>query len=286
MLTNPSFEDGWYHPGDVAELQIPNGWLFWYADDPEIENPYSDDDWNQFVRPEVRVLPREHLPEEERELFILQGDHVLKLFKGRGAWYGGILQWLELEPRSTYRFTIKVYPDLVKEYIKGRKVWADDPQGRDGMLCFLVDNTVHRWNHLNPGEWNILSIEFTAPAERFQLGVDFMCPFALTNSGLFCDDWSLEQITAPRGAPRDQYTRVVNVLPNTATLEQALTVFKIAWQDGRQTVSGSYDDAGIGDLDTRIAVLWGVHPEMHDEYTQWYQRFYPGTAVQFRDLPS
>ena len=61
-----------------------------------------------------------------------------------------------------------------------------------------------------------------------------------------------------RGRSRIQYKRKVNVIPETATEEEATAVFKSAWSRGRETVSGSYDDAGIGDLDSRAAVLYGI----------------------------
>jgi hypothetical protein len=284
LLTNPSFEADWHHPSNIPELQIPNGWRFWYREGHE--NPHSEDVWNKFVRPEVRVLLREQLPEAERELFILQGDQVLKIFKGHGAWFGGLSQYLQLEP-GTYRFTVKVYADLVKEYNDAGKVWADDPDQRDGLARFMFNTKGQDWQPLRPGAWNTLALDFLAPEHEFGLGIDFMCPFALANSGVFCDDWSLVKIAEPgtRGAPRTQYDRTVHVLPETATLEQALRVFEIAWKDGHQTVGGSYDDAGIGDLDYRAAILWGIPDEEQEQYHKWYNNWYPDVLVEFQELP-
>ena len=76
MFINRSFEDrnwhptkeyviaGWHFPGvnggnPVPELQLPNYWNIRWAD-YTVPNPYSSDTWNQFVRPEVRVIPRAH----------------------------------------------------------------------------------------------------------------------------------------------------------------------------------------------------------------------------------
>jgi hypothetical protein len=288
LLRNGSFEGGWHHPGGLPELQIPNDWSFWHAGS-EVQNPHSSDTWNRFVRPEVRVLPSLQLPEQERELFILDGNQTLKIFKGNGAWFGRLSQTLQLE-RGTYTLTVKMYADLIKGYDNhGRKIWADDPQGRDGLLRFKLNDHTYDFKSLRPGEWNTFTQEFAADAET-KVAVEVMCPFALTNCGVFADGWALEQVAVPipsgRGAPREQYARTVNVLPAEATLEQAATVFKEAWQRGREAVSGSYDDAGIGDLDVRRAHLYGIPPGKQQEYRDFYHQYYPGVAVTFKPLPT
>ncbi|VAW42496.1 hypothetical protein MNBD_CHLOROFLEXI01-4068, partial [hydrothermal vent metagenome] len=53
LLPNPSFEGGWYHPDDIPELQIPEGWQFAYD---EGDNPLDPASWNVWVPPETRVL--------------------------------------------------------------------------------------------------------------------------------------------------------------------------------------------------------------------------------------
>ena len=67
LLPNPSFENGWYHINGIPELQVPNQWtLDWVAGD----NPLDPDPWNDFVRPESRVLNFDFLPPSEHDLFI------------------------------------------------------------------------------------------------------------------------------------------------------------------------------------------------------------------------
>ena len=63
-MKNGSFEDGWYHPDGIPELQIPNKFVFSYSTS---ENPINSDPANKFVRPEVRVLTigSGQLPTEE-----------------------------------------------------------------------------------------------------------------------------------------------------------------------------------------------------------------------------
>jgi murein DD-endopeptidase MepM/ murein hydrolase activator NlpD len=88
-----------------------------------------------------------------------------------------------------------------------------------------------------------------------------------------------------RGRPRIQYKRTVNVIPETATEKEAIAVFRSAWRRSRETVSGSYDDAGIGDLDSRAAVLYGIPATSQARYLKWYQTHYPGVNVTFAPLP-
>ena len=78
----------------------------------------------------------------------------------------------------------------------------------------------------------------------------------------YWDDAVLEVLYAPEpepeclGLPREDYARTVNVIPQDATSERAEEIFAACWANGRQTVTGSYDDAGIGDLTEKTAVLW------------------------------
>jgi hypothetical protein len=86
-----------------------------------------------------------------------------------------------------------------------------------------------------------------------------------------------------RGAPRVQYAREYWVVSGNATHDQFLQIARLAYPT-RTTVGFSYDDAGVGDLDTRKVVVWG---EEHDRDTllQWYRQHYGGVSVEFRALP-
>lgn len=84
-----------------------------------------------------------------------------------------------------------------------------------------------------------------------------------------------------RGDPREDYARVVHVIPMDTPVEDAAAIFATAWQDGRQTVTGSYDDAGVGNLSDRTAILWNIDREVQPEYREFYEQFYPGVKVVF-----
>jgi hypothetical protein len=88
----------------------------------------------------------------------------------------------------------------------------------------------------------------------------------------------------PRGAPRVDYARVVNVIPPDVTEQVASEIFLRSWRAGRQTTAGSYDDAGIGDLSSRRAVLWELTTEKEAGFEDWYATNYPGVDVSFESL--
>lgn len=84
-----------------------------------------------------------------------------------------------------------------------------------------------------------------------------------------------------RGAPREQYARVFNVIKQSESEERAVEIFRSSWREGKQTVGGSWDDAGIGDLDNRTAVLWNLTPAEMGVAEDWFGQFYPGVNVEF-----
>ena len=84
-----------------------------------------------------------------------------------------------------------------------------------------------------------------------------------------------------RGLPRIQYGRVYNVIPQDATEEQAVRIFRLGWNEAKQTSGGSYDDAGVGDLDSRTAILWDIPLDEQATYRDWFAAWYPGVYVQF-----
>jgi hypothetical protein len=191
-LANPSFEGGWYHPGGVAELQIPDNYHFSYADE-SVDNPYDSNPWAKFVRPEVRVLPSAFLPEHEHDLFILHGDQTLKIFKGNGSWQAELWQDVNLPP-GRYRLTIQIFGDLVKYYENGQKVWADDPAGRDGLVWITFDGqSLIEEMSLRAGQWNVISAVFETN-DGGDVRLRIICPFPLNNNGLFMDDWRIERM--------------------------------------------------------------------------------------------
>jgi hypothetical protein len=192
LLPNPSFEEGWYHLGGAPELQIPNQWhLEW----DEGYNSLDSDPWNEYARPESRVLSSAFLPANEHQLFIWDGAHTLKIFKGTGALYFRFVSYVLLEPGS-YQFEVNVFPDMVDGYTdSGSKIWAPDPLS--GELRFIVDYQRDNWILPIFGQKQTYrhSFEVTSTGS-VRVGVAFRGRWAIENNGWFMDDWSLVQLAS------------------------------------------------------------------------------------------
>lgn len=92
-----------------------------------------------------------------------------------------------------------------------------------------------------------------------------------------------EEDMACRGAPRVQYQRVVHVVPAGVTDAQLSQVIAVARPTG-QTIGTSHDDAGIGDLDSRKAICWGIPSAEQAGIRNFYNQYYPGVVVEFRSF--
>jgi len=189
LLPNPSFEAGWYHPGGVSELQIPEGWQFWYE---EGANSLDPDPWNEWVRPEVRVLASAYLPPAERPLFIWDGNQTVKVFKGYGAIHFELTTNLLLEP-GDYVLEINLFPDLVVGYNNGEKIWAPDPLS--GEVKLIAGNRNTGWLLPTFGQKNRFRYAFTLnQTENVRVGAAMRGRWAIQNNGWFMDDWDLYKL--------------------------------------------------------------------------------------------
>jgi hypothetical protein len=189
ILPNGSFEDGDNLQGGQPELQVPNGWtLEW----DEGRTGFGDEVWDVYVRPEVRVLSTEFLPPSEHALFIWDGEHTVKAFKGYGAISYRLFRDVYLEP-GVYELEINLYPDLIMAWNGNQKVWADDPDS--GEMRFIAPGAPG-WRRVAFGRKNTFTHTFTiGEATNVPLGVAIRGRFAIANNGWFLDDWSLRRVT-------------------------------------------------------------------------------------------
>lgn len=189
-LPNPSFEEGWYHPNGIPELQIPNQWILEWD---EGYNPLAPEPWNNYVRPEVRVLSRDFLPPDEHDLLIWDGIYTVKVFKGNGALSYRLITSRYLEP-GRYQLEINVFPDLVVGYTQdGQKIWAPDP--RSGEVRFTVDGRSGQWILPTFGQKNTIRHTVdVGQAKVVHITVAFRGRWAIQNNGWFMDDWRLTRL--------------------------------------------------------------------------------------------
>jgi len=160
-----------------------------------------------------------------------------------------------------------------------------DPTGGTDPFAYTV-----RWGqgwHIYNGYCQQLEVEATAKADTVTVFLRSDTMWAFKHNDAYWDDVELVAVGTGdgRGAPRAQYERTYNVIPAGATEEQAAAVFIEGWRRSRETAGGSYDDAGIGDLDVRIANLYGIPEEDRPDFIGFYDKHYPGVEVVFKDIP-
>lgn len=189
LLPNSSFEGGWYHPGNIPELQIPADWRFEWD---EGSTGFGNNPWDVYLRPEVRVLAWEYLPPAEHSLFIFGGNKTVKVFKGSGAVSFKLLTDVTLTP-GRYQLEINLFPDLVMAYENGQKVWADDFLAGEVKLQAGASNT--GWLYPTFGQKNSLRYTFTiSQTQTITVGAAVRGRFALLNNGWFLDEWALYRL--------------------------------------------------------------------------------------------
>ncbi|MCI0395554.1 MAG: hypothetical protein L0332_15540 [Chloroflexi bacterium] len=137
------------------------------------------------------------------------------------------------------------------------------------------------------------AVETRAEAGTITLFTRALTQFPFKHNDAYWDDAELITVgetpppppppPADRGKPRIQYERLYVLLPPGANKEWARAVVESTWDDHRYTVGGSADDAGIGDLDSRIVLA--VNPEQWggpDVLRGFFAEHYPG--VRYRTV--
>ncbi|UCC50266.1 MAG: hypothetical protein JSV68_14270 [Anaerolineaceae bacterium] len=189
LIPNGSFEEGHYNQDGIPELQLPNRWRLEWDEGP---TGVGNASWDNYVRPEVRVLSTAFLPPEEHPLYIYNGQHTLKAFKGSGAVSLRLLTDVTLEP-GTYVIEAKMFADIVQDFENNQKVWASDPSSAE--FHFIVGDGGTVWTWQNFGQINVHNWTFTVDElKTMTVGIALRGRYALSNNGWFIDDLSLRRI--------------------------------------------------------------------------------------------
>jgi LysM repeat protein len=192
LLPNPSFEEGWYFFQGVSEWQIPNGWLM--AVD-ESANTLAGGNGGNFLRPEIRVVPKSDIPAREQDQFVFDGQNTIKAFKGGAPTSFAIFTDVSLPP-GAYRLTVNFFPDIVSIYDSGIKVWANQALSSEARI--IVNSGGTEWSVPVPGNKSTLSYDFTVDDEStVRVGAAFRSRFINGNNGWFLDNWSLQSLGIP-----------------------------------------------------------------------------------------
>jgi hypothetical protein len=292
ILQNWSFEHGWT-TDPVTGNQTPNEWRLTraYPGDPmQSAGVFPGED--PPIINEVLTVPecvhklQSQLPPDEwlggEDALILDGQTTYKIF---GVGFSATLwQELDLTPGAVVTFRVPI-----QSHHHG-----DGSYGANAARIWInLYNS--QWATFGDGfpdpaapEWVIFTASATVPADgHVEVGID-LDGRAEAPVDFFIDAVTLEveepePPTPPEcpGAPRIDYTRRYNVIPQDTLIARATDIFRACWLDGRQTVGGSSDDAGIGDLSNKIAIEWDRPQAQRQAYIDFYAQYYPGTVVEF-----
>jgi hypothetical protein len=189
LLPNPSFEEGHYNQDGVPELQLPVKWRLEWDEGP---TGVGNAAWDYFVRPEVRVLSTAFLPPEEHGIYIYNGQHTVKAFKGSGAVSFRLLTDITLEP-GTYVIEAKMFPDIVEKWENKQKYWSQDPTAAE--FRFIVGDGGTVWTPQNYGQVNVHNFTFTIEETKtIPIGIWLKGKYAIANNGWFIDDLSVRRV--------------------------------------------------------------------------------------------
>ena len=171
-------------------MQIPDGWQVAIDEGP---NTLQPGDGGNFARPEIRVVSRAQLSENEWDWFIFDGFKTLKAFKGYAPTIFHFFQDVQLQP-GRYRMTLNFFPDIVAQYYPGgRRDFHTDPLS--GEVRVIHNSGGTDWTTVTAGVRNNRIYEFTvSQTGTVRLGASFRNRFGPANNGWFLDDWQLVRL--------------------------------------------------------------------------------------------
>lgn len=173
------------------------------------------------------------------------------------------------DAKSNFSFGVGIDPSGGIDPFADGVVWSDEWSIYNGYVKQLI----------------VESVKAQANTATVFLASSTLWPFK--HNDAYWDDAELlikeGEPSGHRGAPRVQYAREYWVIPQDAGSDRAVEIFELALPT-RRTVGFSADDAGIGDLDARTALLWDIEEERVPEYEGFYAEHYPGVNVKFENV--
>ena len=307
VVSNPGFEGGWwrktYTGQEWGEIFVPQDWVAWWREGLPV--PHDPQNLNGYGRPEMQVINAEPPFLEPPRIYADQ--RALKFFTFYRIHDAGVYQTVTTIPGATYRLTFHAHAWSNPEddayasadapgafYALAGTAGLSDAQ-RNFTFMAGVDVEGRSDPFLPTIQWgqgaHIYNVYAAVPSLTFTstgasttiiLRSNVLWPFK--HNDAYMDAVTLEVVETPvecYGEPREDYQRTYNVIPSDATEERAVAIFLEGWRRGRETAGGSYDDAGIGALTRKKARLYDLPPDLHFNYQDFFEVWYPGTAVEF-----
>ena len=229
-----------------------------------------------------------HTWDDGRDGLVLENPNTYKTF-GTGTWHDRLYQVAKFGAKKANKsYKMTAYVDV---HWHGFPPGNNPPAEEDITVSFMCGGNVEVWtsHDLPDRTWRkVVIVGKTTDKGEIYVGVDIEAYWAHPRT-VWIGGFELEEIDdAPppdKCEAREPYNRTVWVIPSSASQEQWNKVAHDAKVFGR-SVTGSYDDAGIGcGLTSRTAVLFGIEMADRKMFVDWYNEHYTGTVVEFRPLP-
>ena len=180
--------------------------------------------------------------------------------------------------------------DLDETDLSNFTFWVGiDPKG--GRDPFAKGVAWSQGTHIYNRYGAVPAVEVTAKSDIVTVFTRARTRYSFKHNDAYWDDAVLEVVVeedmkereGSHGGPRIQYERLYVLLPPGADQEWAKAVVEATWDDNRYTIGASADDAGIGNLDSRIVLV--VNPDMWGGpkvLREFFDEHYPG--VRYRSV--
>jgi hypothetical protein len=298
LLTNPGFNDGHHYQDDIPQLCVPDGWQLRYVDG----SPFPGCPTNAY-RPESVVWDIGGAPEHEKGLFFLDGQYCLKVFKAFSPVCFALTQKVEgLVTGARYRFTAQVFPDIVQDYIGGKKVWGSDPwaaEARAGVSLTGVEwipgqdpvpSATGRcgeisWSswfnktagNFQYGQYGDVTVDFTAAEDTMRVWLECKAKWGYPNNAYFMDAFTLTQIDEVPSQER-RYNRCYVLLPQDATMAEVVEQLEDTFTNKR-TFGFSADDALLDAPALTSRTVLVPYNRFPGDLRQFADTYYPGANL-------
>lgn len=283
-VKNWQFCDGSHFQDNIQQLGVPNDWYLRYTDhqpipvaDPPIEGLRPESvcasiwdvggEWGKFGD----SPPNPH-----------NYNTVLKIHKGFAPFSFELAQRLDnLVIGKTYMAKGWMFPD----FYDANGTYPSD-QDYAAACGILVEGQEIDWQWANGkyGTWMEIESQFVATSTTMEIGLAGFCKWGYPGNTWWLHGMRVEEDggtpTPPTadGDPREQYERTYVLLHQNEGSEMWHAVVDASFALGqRLTIGPSADDAGIGRLNYRRAIV--VNPsawESEGDIAEFFEQYYPG----------
>ena len=295
-LLNPGFEGGTWrktHTGqEYGEISVPQDWVaFWKEGLPV---PHDPGNTVGYARPEMKVIDK--APPFLDPPRIHSGNRAVLMFTFYKIHDGGLYQQVAVVPGQRLFFSAWAHAWSSQRDDPRQSDLATEDDRRNFTFAVGIDPTgaTDPWSasvvwgapvHIYDAYAPIPVVETIAQAQTITVFIrsQVLWPFKHCDAYFdtaILDMYSPEPPECP-GLPRVDYPRTYNVIPANTTEDRAVEIFREGWRRGKETAGGSYDDAMMGALFSKLARLYDIPEAQRCDFVDFRDTYYPDAPLEF-----